>query len=476
MRKKNRSGDTYRFYPIPPLASNPKTEYRSEYDRDYARVLHSPSFRRLQNKTQLFPGQESDFFRNRLTHSLEVSQIAYSIASKVKTENPRLNVIPEVCRIAGLVHDIGHPPFGHNGERALDECMRQFGGFEGNAQTFRILTRLEKKEYPRNGKILSDTGDDCRVGLNLTARVLASSLKYDHKISTVRKPDAPLEKGYYGSEEQFVTKIKKCLNWESGPFKTIECAIMDLADDIAYSTYDVEDAFKAGFLTPYEMLCADEEIYEKIVDKLAGNDIKATAKECRTILYGVFEEMFQEIWDPPTEELRESLLSKDDEQFKMKTLEFFTNSYRKSKEMSVDGYWRTKLTSGIVNMFINGIELEPNPENTALSSVHFNEETLLRVNVLKHFSYVALISSPRLKVAESRGGEIITKMFNKLSEDGGQLLLPEDTKRLFHMSEEELWHKRVVCDFIAGMTDRYAIEFYGRLFSENPQTIFKPLD
>ena len=100
---------------------------------------------------------------------------------------------------------------------------------------------------------------------------------------------------------------------------------------------------------------------------------------------------------------------------------------------------------------------------------------MLRVNILKYFSYVALISSSRLKVAENRGKEIITKMFNRLSAKGGDALLAEDTRQLYNLSTDLLWRARVICDFIAGMTDRYAMEFYSRLFSENPQTIFKPL-
>lgn len=471
-RKPKKPDNYYRFCKTPDLTSGTSTNYRTEFDRDYDRVLHSPAFRRLQNKTQLFPGQESDFFRNRLTHSLEVSQIAKSIANKIKKENRKLDVIPQVCEIAGLVHDIGHPPFGHNGERALDTCMRTVGGFEGNAQTFRILTRLEKKELPSDLPLLSEDGQDNRVGLNLTARVLASALKYDHKIETVRKPTDALEKGYYASEENIVSQIKKCLRWTSGPFKTIECAIMDLADDIAYSTYDVEDAFKAGFLTPYDMLAASEDIYEKIVEKLKFSDITATTTDCRTVLMGVFND----VWQPAVEQLKSIATDLPPEKYEIESMQSFLNFYRNSQECVTNGYWRTSLTSGIVNLFINGIRVEVNEENTALSKVYFEPETLLRVNVLKHFSYVALINSPRLKVAESRGGEIITKMFQKLSEDGGQVLLPEDTKKLFLMSGTELWHKRVICDFIAGMTDRYAIEFYGRLFSENPQTIFKPLD
>lgn len=471
--KNLKENDHYRFCTTKKLAKGTDTDYRKEYDRDYARVLHSAAFRRLQNKTQLFPGHESDFFRSRLTHSLEVSQIASSIAKKLKKENRGLDVKPKVCEIAGLVHDIGHPPFGHNGERALDACMRYYGGFEGNAQTFRILTRLEKKELPPDESLFSKQGEDCRVGLNLTARVLAAALKYDHKIEVVRSPDAVLEKGYYASESHIVEKIKDCLEWDSSvPFKTIECAIMDLADDIAYSTYDMEDAFKAGFLTPYDMIAASDDIYNQIVDKLKLSGIDTTGEDCRAALLDVFKDVCSSAI-----EWQESIykdISK--EKNKIQALKNFSSVYSQSKKMGVDGYRRTALTSGIVNLFINGVDVKVNRENTKFSEVLFDEKTLLRVNVLKHFSYVALINSPRLKVAESRGGEMISKIFNKLSEKGGEVLLPEDTREIFHWSDTERWHKRVICDFIAGMTDRYALEFYGRLFSENPQTIFKPLD
>ena len=287
----------FRFKKIERIPKGALTDYRSEYSRDYARVLHSPSFRRLQNKTQLFPGQESDFFRNRLTHSLEVSQIAKSIAIKLKSENPDLPIIPEVCEIAGLVHDIGHPPFGHNGEAALDECMRSKGGFEGNAQTLRVITRLEKKELP--DVIINKDNHDCRIGLNLTARVIASVLKYDKRIPILRDQDSSLVKGYYDSESDIVKKVKACLveapSQIKQPFKTIECAIMDIADDIAYSTYDVEDAFKAEFLTPYDIVAADQNILEQVCEKLKKDNIPdVTISICRGRLLSAFAEMWQE--------------------------------------------------------------------------------------------------------------------------------------------------------------------------------------
>ena len=466
----------FRFKEIERKPIGTTIDYRSEYSRDYARILHSPAFRRLQNKTQLFPGQESDFFRNRLTHSLEVSQIAKSIATKLKSENQSLPVIPEVCEIAGLIHDIGHPPFGHNGESALDECMKKCGGFEGNAQTLRVISRLEKKEEP--DKIIDRDNRDCRIGLNLTARVIASALKYDKMIPIVRDENSKLVKGYYHSERPVVDKVKECLIEDPAllkkPFKTIECAIMDIADDIAYSTYDVEDAFKAGFLTPYKMVAADDSIFRKICAKLKndgiakkyGSDI--TPQNCRRILYNVFTEM----WKTPLESQRRLI---DNEEFERETLNNYLALFRRSNRLANDGYWRTKLTSAMVNTFINGVHVVVDDENPVLSSVYLDEETLITVNVLKHFSYEVLISSSRLRVAESRGHEIVKRMFDKLFSGGGHVLLPEDTQQIYNLTDDMAWRARVICDFIAGMTDRYAIEFYSRLFSENPQTIFKPL-
>ena len=121
---------------------------RSAFRRDFGRLLHSPSFRRLQGKTQLFPGHESDFFRNRLTHSLEVAQIAKGTAQLLNSQDEQFKNNPidlDLIEFAGMAHDLGHPPFGHTGEDALNEKMQGFGGFEGNAQTLRILTKIEKK-------------------------------------------------------------------------------------------------------------------------------------------------------------------------------------------------------------------------------------------------------------------------------------------------------------------------------------------
>lgn len=257
------------------LAEAPKPgtgePYRTAWRIDFARLVHGPAFRRLQGKTQLFPA-ESDFFRNRLTHSLEVAQIAKSIAIKLNYEclsqypNPQDSSDPDyrlnedLVEFSALAHDLGHPPFGHQGELALDECMREHGGFEGNAQTLRILSRTEKKRTTneRSPEEFVD-GIDQRRGLNVTFRSLASILKYDRKIYNrpANTPSDYVIKGYYSDEEELVKEIKKAVVGSGGippKFKTIECQIMDIADDIAYSTYDFEDAMKAGFTSLLDLL------------------------------------------------------------------------------------------------------------------------------------------------------------------------------------------------------------------------------
>jgi dGTPase len=450
------------------LKEDSSQEYRDEYRRDYARVLHSASFRRLEQKTQLFPGNESDFFRNRMTHSLEVAQIAKTIAIKIKKENPSAIVEPDICEIAGLLHDLGHPPFGHNGEFALDKCMVHFGGFEGNAQTLRMICRTEKKEFYSLPAIVE--GVDKRVGLNLTARVNASILKYDKVIPVSREKNRSLVKGYYRSEKEVVDEIKGqlgCAGIKS--FKTIECAIMDLADDIAYSTYDLEDAFKVGFLTPIEMMAVSDDILLQILDKLRKDKIEKTVSACHSELY----EIFAETWKAYTDNQRTIAIG--DEFFDEKTLANILNTYNLSKTMASDAYYRTTFTSDLVNQFVDGVVYAHNKDNPILSSVSFNPKTKFRVNLLKHFAYVCLINSPRLKVVENRGSEIVEKLFSRLASDDGCILMPEDYQILYSQLAEDVDKKRLVCDFIAGMTDRYAIEFYGRLFSENPQSIFKPL-
>lgn len=446
-------------------------EWRDPYRKDYARVIHCPSFRRQQGKTQIFPGHESDFFRNRLTHSLEVAQIAESIAYRLNANDPFLAenpINPRICFTAAHLHDIGHPPFGHNGEEALDECMRGYGGFEGNAQTLRIISQLEKKRYRTD----TENKIERRAGLNLTYRTLASILKYDTEIKEDRTGDDRVRKGYYFCDHPIVQDIKKAVcpgvDFSNKKFKTIECQIMDAADDIAYSTYDIEDTFKAGFLSPSKILTFDPEVMDVVADKV-GKQI-GDASFCPAHVVGVFLDLFSQFVIPA-----EDLSPGADDSVNERVLSALT--YQQDLDaIAEDGNLRTSFTAYLVGRFINGVHVRIDKNHPQLSEVYIESATLKEIEVLKNFTYEATIRSNRVAVSEFRGKGIVKQIFEALEGPRGLLLMPTDFQELYKACDQnQAEQKRVICDFIAGMTDRYAIEFWARLYSDNGATIFKPL-
>lgn len=432
------------------------TPYRSAYRQDYGRLIHSPAFRRLQNKTQLYPGQESDFFRNRLTHSIEVSNVAVGIAESLNATESELKsnpISPDLVAFAGLAHDLGHPPFGHNGEKALDDVMKPFGGFEGNAQTLRILTRIEKKVGDSESPLADEFG---RLGLDLTFRTLASILKYDQKIPVFREESDSLCKGYYESEELVVKAIVEHVSGgrrRHRRFKTVECAIMDLADDISYSTYDLEDTLKSGFLTPIDLI----EVVRRDADlrKTVKNKV-LRASNGRAFDFDIQESLEEIFFEGGLSEL----LPLD--------AVAISNGYCK------DGCLRTQLTSWLVGYGVSSVVYEHYSACPALSTVRLTDSALLGVEILKNLNYELTIRSPRLAVVQYRGYDVVKGIFEALFVNrSGYELLPSDYRDLFDRAKTQESKARVVCDFIAGMTDRYAIEFYSRLY-DGDESIFKP--
>lgn len=242
MAKEYSAKDQERFVPETHSSS------RSDFARDRGRLLHSSALRRLAAKTQvLSPTAGLDFARNRLTHSLEVAQIGRELAN-------RLGVDADVVETACLAHDIGHPPFGHNGERALAEWASDCGGFEGNAQTLRVLSRLEPKVFDSEGR---------SRGLNLTRASLLASIKYPWPRESA---DSSGKFGVYADDRDVFEWARAGL--DDGVL-SVEAQIMDFSDDVAYSVHDFEDAIVSGFLSPEQL--SDEAERDSVVHHMGAH-------------------------------------------------------------------------------------------------------------------------------------------------------------------------------------------------------------
>src|SRR6201996_2461360 len=209
------------------LHPEPASKSRSPFRRDCDRIIHATAFRRLKHKTQVFVFDEGDHYRTRLTHTLEVTQIARALARRLRLDE-------DLAEALALAHDLGHPPFGHAGERMLDACMSDFGGFDHNAQTLRIVTALERR-YPRFD------------GLNLTWETLEGLVKHNGPL--IDRNGAPLERYRAHGVPGTILNYSRRQDLQLWSFASVEAQVAAVADDIAYDAHDIDDGLRAGLFS-----------------------------------------------------------------------------------------------------------------------------------------------------------------------------------------------------------------------------------
>ncbi|MDA8407144.1 MAG: dNTP triphosphohydrolase [Deltaproteobacteria bacterium] len=386
---------------------------REPWSRDYSRILYSTSFRRLQGKMQLFGVDPEHFFRNRLTHSLEVSEIARSIAIRTcQYQRDELQVV----QAAALAHDIGNPPFGHCGEAVLNEISKDFGGFEGNAQTLRILMQLEKKN-PES------------MGLNLTLRSLLAVTKY-----FVKREPGPKKKFIYDHNYE---KLDGEIDKHQITPRTIDVQVIDLADEIAYAAHDLEDALSM------RLFSIDEFLFEfKCWLKNEKRDDFTYDKLCHIV----------------------SVAREFAEQGK---------NFNSSEEYHF--LLRKELTGLLVGSLIADIDLvEPTQDDKCRNGskqeleLGFHELGELAKG-LKKVTFGCINRTNKVQLYEKRAELIIRDLFEILTNDKFNkdcALLPPEYRP--QQRDGYCDPRRLVIDYIAGMMDTFAIALHKKFMGEKP--------
>ena len=351
------------------------SQTRSEFQRDRDRILHSAAFRRLKHKTQVFVSNEGDHYRTRLTHSLEVSQIARSI-SKI------FNLNEDLTETLSLSHDIGHPPFGHAGEDALSECMVSHEGFDHNDQAIRIVHLLEKKYFDFEG-------------LNLTWETLEGLVKHNGPMTK----DVP--KTIEALDKEFDLKLNE--------FSSIEAQIASIADDIAYNNHDLDDGLRAGFFS-----------YDDLVElPMIGEIIKNFPKN-----YNSYD----------MQRINNEIIRKSTSIMITDVINTISEKVKKSKVRCNE-------------------DVRLNNEKIA----DFSDKTKEEVKYIRSFLSMKMYNHDKVKAMTSNAHQIISSLF-KLFIEQDEKFIKEHMKKI--ISDED--KPRAVCDFIAGMTDNYAQNFYNK--------------
>lgn len=371
------------------LHPEPESPSRSPFQRDRDRIIHASAFRRLKQKTQVFIAHEGDHFRTRLTHSLEVAQIARSVARM-------LGLDEDLAETVALAHDLGHPPFGHSGEDELDDCMKPFEGFDHNAQTLRVLTKLEAR-YPRWN------------GLNLTWETLEGVVKHNGPLITAKRKlaDLPLAIREYAREHELE------LHQWSGP----EGQVAALADDIAYNAHDIDDGLRAGLFGHGEL---------RAVPFLAG----------------LLDEI--EALHPGLETARAT----------------------------------NELVRRVITRFVEGVIAESQARLAALAPadadavrragrpvIAFPDAITRADSEIKAFLYPNMYRHARIAPIRRDAAQVVRDLFARFRADPG--LMPADWAAGCDGLDAPRLARRVA-DYIAGMTDWYALDEHRRLFDATP--------
>jgi len=352
-----------------------KTNLRNDFQRDRDRIIHSTAFRRLKHKTQVFVNTSGDHFRTRITHSLEVSQIA-------RTLSKYFNLNEDLSETLSLAHDLGHTPFGHAGEEALNDCMKNYGGFDHNIQTLRIITILENRYYDFKG-------------LNLSIETLDGLIKHNGPVKNLTKLNTILGNKF------FKKKINFTLN------SSLEAQIASISDDIAYNSHDLEDGLKSNLfdlnhLTDIPML---NKIISKHKKKLKRYSIDLVIRQ---IIREIINEMVSDVINATKKNIR---------LYKIKNL---------------NDIYRTK--NQLVTFSQNMKKFDKKIKSFLKQKMYFHNKVNLKTNY---------------------GKKIITNLFTKIINNPRKYI---NIKKYKNSNIE-----RIICDYIAGMTDRYAINLYNKI-------------
>jgi dGTPase len=385
---------------------------RNQYQRDRARVLHSAAFRRLAAKTQVHTAGTDDFLRTRLTHSLEVAQIAREMGA-------RLGCDPDVVDTAGLAHDLGHPPFGHNGEDALDQLAEACGGFEGNAQTLRVLTRLEAKVLTADGR---------SAGLNLTRASLDACAKYPWFRTPGRR-----KFGVYADDAPVFAWLR-----DGGPDeerRCLEAQVMDWADDVAYSVHDVEDGIHGGYIRLGSL--RDDNVERAL---LCADVAESYSTESPADLAAVLDELLS---DP----LLAPLYGYDGSHRALVALKQVTSVLTGRFVAAAVGATRKAADGGQLRRYDADLMV---PRRTRA------ECALLKGLALRY-----VMRRPGAEARYERQREVLVELVGALVERGDRALDPVFAP-LWRAAEDDAARLRAVIDQVASLTDPAAVEWHRR--------------